>query len=203
MRDPRAAVIPDGIDCARFAFDPLERERVRQEYGLTDRFVIGHVGHFNPAKNHEKILAVFREVCRRRENASLLLVGEGELEADIRNRAAEMGILEKVVFAGAHKNVERYYQAMDVFLFPSRYEGFGMAMVEAQASGLACLASEVVPRETNVDGRAVYLSLEEKDSIWADRLLQAPARSAEAFEKICEKFEASEVARDIIRIYIS
>lgn len=203
MRDPRAAVIPDGIDCARFAFDPLERERVRQEYGLTDRFVIGHVGHFNPAKNHEKILAVFREVCRRRENASLLLVGEGELEADIRNRAAEMGIIEKVVFAGAHKNVERYYQAMDVFLFPSRYEGFGMAMVEAQANGLACLASEVVPRETNVDGRAVYLSLEEKDSIWADRLLQAPARSAEAFEKICEKFEASEVARDIIRIYIS
>ena len=203
MRDPRAAVMPDGIDCRRFACDLQERERIRRAYGLTDKYVIGHVGHFNPAKNHEKILTVFREVCRRRENARLLLVGEGELEAEVRSRAAEMGLTEKVIFAGAHKDVERYYQAMDVFLFPSRYEGFGMAMVEAQASGLACLASDVVPRETNVDGRAVYLPLEEKDSLWADRLLQAPGRSAEAFGKICEKFEASRVARDIAGIYCS
>ena len=203
MRDPRTAVLPDGIDCRRFAFNPAERARIRLEYGLTDRFVIGHVGHFNPAKNHEKILTVFREVCRRRENATLLLVGEGELEAEVRNRVEAMGLTDKVLFAGAHKDVERYYQAMDVFLFPSRYEGFGMAMVEAQASGLACLASDVVPRETNVDGRVVYLPLEEKDSLWADRLLQAPARSAEAFGKICEKFEASRVARDIAEIYCS
>ena len=203
MRDPRAAVIPDGINCGRFAYNPVERDRIRQEYGLTDRYVIGHVGHFNPAKNHEKILTVFREVCRHRENAALLLVGEGELETDVRNKVTEMGLAEKVIFAGAHKNVERYYQAMDVFLFPSRYEGFGMAMVEAQASGLACVASDVVPRETNVDGRAVYLSLEEKDSLWAERLLQAPARRTEAFEKICEKFEAAKVAQDIVRIYSS
>ena len=112
-----------------------------------------------------------------------------------------MGLTEKVVFAGAHKDVERYYQAMDVFLFPSRYEGFGMAMIEAQASGLACVASDVVPRETNADGRAVYLPLEAEDTLWAEHVLRAPARSTAAFETIFRKYEASRVAGDIVRIY--
>lgn len=201
MKDKRAAVMPDGIDCMRFAFDPLVRNRVRQQYGLEDRFVVGHVGHFNPAKNHEKILAVFQEVSRRRENASLLLVGDGELEEDVRKRAEAMGLAERVVFAGAHKDVERYYQAMDVFLFPSRYEGFGMAMVEAQAGGLACVASSVVPDETNVDGRAVYLPLNVEDAVWAKSVLEAPARSTEAFDRIYRKYQASELVKDIEEIY--
>lgn len=115
MRDKRAAVMPDGIDCMRFAFNPDFRDQVRQQYGLEDRFVVGHVGHFNPAKNHEKILSVFREVSRSQGNASLLLVGEGELEDDIRKMAGAMGVEDRVVFAGAYKDVERYYQAVDVF----------------------------------------------------------------------------------------
>lgn len=173
MKDPRAAVMPDGIDCDRFAFNPVVREQVRKEYGLDEKFVIGHVGHFNPAKNHEKILSVFAEVCRRRDDAALLLVGDGELEWDVRNLTAELGLTEKVVFAGAHKDVERFYQAMDVFLFPSRYEGFGMAMIEAQCSGLPCVASDVVPKETNLSGRAGFLPLDAPVSNWANELLAA------------------------------
>lgn len=163
--------------------------------------MVGHVGHFNPAKNHEKLLSVFQEVSRSRENASLLLVGDGELEEDVRKRTESMGLTDRVVFAGAHKDVERYYQAMDVFLFPSRYEGFGMAMVEAQTSGLACVASSVVPDETNVDGRAVYLPLEEEDAVWAKAVLEAPPRSTEAFDRICRKYQASEVVKDMAEIY--
>lgn len=201
MKDPRAAVLQDGIDCSRFAFDPHVREAVRKEYGIGDRFVIGHVGHFNPAKNHEKILSVFAEVCRIRTDALLLLVGDGELEQDVRKRAAEACLAEKVIFAGAHRDVERFYQAMDVFLFPSRYEGFGMAMIEAQTSGLACVASDVVPEETNADGRAVYLPLEENDALWASMLLQAPSRTAACYQKICDRFDASGTAEKMARIY--
>ena len=162
MKDPRADVMPDGIDCDRFAFNPEVREQVRHEYGLDGKFVVGHVGHFNTTKNHEKILSVFAEVCRRRDDAALLLVGDGELEQTVRNHTAELGLTEKVVFAGAHKDVERFYQAMDVFLFPSRYEGFGMAMIKAQCSGLACVASDVVSQETAV-GDVKFLKLELSD----------------------------------------
>ena len=201
MKDPRAEVLPDGIDCSRFAFNPEVRDAVRKEYRLEGKFVVGHVGHFNPAKNHRKILSVFHEICRRRNDAILLLVGEGVLEQDVRQYTEELGLDEHVIFAGAHKDVERYYQAMDVFLFPSRYEGFGMAMIEAQTGGLSCVAADVVPRETNVDGRAVYLPLEEKDDVWADKIIEAPARDTSAYQKICRLYGAAHAAEIIEKIY--
>ena len=201
MEDPRAMVVPDGIDCRRFAFDPAVRSEVRKAYGLSDSFVVGHVGHFNPAKNHDKILSVFAELCKKRPDAALLLVGDGELEGQVKEKAALLGLGDRVIFAGAHRDVERYYQAMDVFLFPSRHEGFGMAMIEAQAGGLACIASDVVPRETNADGRAVYLPLEAEDSVWAGKILEAPERSELSLGEVREKFGADATARILTGIY--
>ena len=201
MKDPRAAVMPDGIDCDRFAFKPDVREAVRKEYGLDGKFVIGHVGHFNPAKNHEKILFVFAEVCRRRDDAALLMVGDGELEQDVRNRVAELGLTDKVVFAGAHRDVERFYQAMDVFLFPSRYEGFGMAMIEAQCSGLACVASDVVPEETNADGRTRYLPLKAGDNIWAEAVLSQRRESSEiSYKRVKENYDMQTASKNLYRL---
>lgn len=204
MADPRAAVMPDGIDCDRFAFDPEAREQVRGEYGLDGKFVVGHVGHFNPAKNHEKILSVFAEVCLRRDDAALLLVGNGAMERQVRSHVAELGLTDKVIFAGAHKDVERYYQAMDVFLFPSRYEGFGMAMIEAQAGGLACVASDVVPEETNADGRAVYLPLSAEDAVWADALLEPALLPREPFREIvAARFDMQSKSAQLKKIYLT
>lgn len=202
MNDSRTMVMPDGIDCGRFAFNEEVRKKVRTEYGLEDKFVVGHVGHFNPAKNHEKIISVFAETAKQRENAALLLVGDGELENGVRARAEELGLSGKVIFAGAHRDVENMYQAMDVFLFPSRYEGFGMAMIEAQANGLACVASDVVPQDTNADGRAVYLPLEEDDEVWADALLDAPVRSAESADAVELHFGIDCTTKTLEEIYL-
>lgn len=201
MSDPRAMVMPDGIDCERFAFSEEKREKVRNELGLADKYVIGHVGHFNPAKNHEKILGVFAEVCKSRADAALLLVGDGKLEARVRTLAAELGGEGRVVFAGAHKDVENMYQAMDVFLFPSRYEGFGMAMIEAQANGLACVASDVVPEDTNADGRAVYLPLTASNEQWAQAVLSAPNRRPENNKTIEERYGVDAAAAALSRSY--
>ena len=206
MKDNRAMVMPDGIDCGRFAFDIETRRAVREEYGLNNKFVVGHVGHFNPAKNHEKILSVFSEVCHRRTNAVLLLVGDGEIEQEVRNQTEQLGLTDKVVFAGAHKDVERFYQAMDVFVFPSRYEGFGMAMIEAQASGLPCVASDVVPIETNVSGRTKYLSLDASNEIWAESLLSSemldPCKRVQT-TGVRERYDVQSVAREMSKIYLS
>lgn len=201
MKDPRAAVMPDGIDCDRFAFNPEMREQVRKEYGLDGKFVVGHVGHFNPAKNHEKILSVFAEVCRRRDDAALLLVGDGELEQDVRNRASELGLTDKVVFVGAHKDVERFYQVMDVFLFPSRYEGFGMAMIEAQTSGLPCVASDVVPKDTAITGGVVFLPLDYSDAQWADSLLGLSEQPRETMRTPLHFYSIDHAIKQIYEIY--
>lgn len=202
MSDKRVSVLPDGIDCDRFAFNEEMRKKVRMEYGLEDKFVVGHVGHFNPAKNHEKILSVFAEVAKQREDATLLLVGDGNLEDSVRTKAEELGICDKVVFAGAHKDVENMYHAMDVFLFPSKYEGFGMAMVEAQLSGLACVASDVVPEDTNADGRAVYIPLDEDDEKWADAVLSAPERDTSMTDVIRNSFGIETTVGSLEKIYL-
>ena len=202
MSDPRAMVMPDGIDCERFAFNEVVREKVRAEYGLTDKFVVGHVGHFNPAKNHEKILSVFAEACKSKTDAALMLVGDGELEEQVRALAAELKIDDRVVFAGAHKDVENMYQAMDIFLFPSRYEGFGMAMIEAQASGLACVASDVVPEDTNADGRAVYLSLDASDEEWVEVVLNADGRTQESADRVVESFGIDNTTSMLENVYL-
>lgn len=203
MEDSRAEVMPDGIDCNRFAFNYTVRSQVRKKYGIDDKFVVGHVGHFNPAKNHEKILSVFSELCRRRNDAVLLLVGDGELEESVRTRVTRLGLTDKVIFAGAHRDVECFYQAMDVFIFPSLYEGFGMAMIEAQCSGLACIASDVVPEETNADGRAVYLSLSASDSIWVDSLLSYKhSDRTESGYRVSVNYDIREVCKLQTEIYL-
>lgn len=191
--------MPDGIDCERFAFNEEIRNKVRSEYGLENKFVVGHVGHFNPAKNHEKILSVFAELAEQREDAALLLVGDGELEDNVRAKVEELSLSDKVVFAGAHKDVENMYHAMDVFLFPSRYEGFGMAMIEAQAGGLACVASDAVPEDTNADGRTIYLPLDEEDEVWAEALLNA--ERASAYKNVKASFDISETTNKLCNIY--
>ena len=186
LRDQRVMVLLDGIDLERFAFDQKIRNTIREACGVENKFVVGHVGHFNAAKNHKKILSVFSEVARNRNDSVLLLVGDGELEETVQNLVRELLLTERVIFAGAHKDVETYYQAMDVFLFPSKYEGFGMAMIEAQANGLSCVASDVVPKETDANGRTIYLPLIESDKEWGKAVMDASKRSTAkpAVEKI-------------------
>ena len=111
-------VVPNGIDCKRFAFDIGTREKVRAEYGLTGKTVIGHIGRFLPAKNHSFILDVFQEMKKELSDGALLLVGDGpDLDA-VKAKAAGLGLGRDVIFAGARKDVEIMYQAMDLFFFP-------------------------------------------------------------------------------------
>lgn len=205
MSDPRVSVLPDGIDCDRFAFDEAKRRKIRMQYGLESRFVVGHVGHFNSAKNHEKILLVFAEVKKQYKDSALLLVGDGELEQETRARVHSMGLDADVIFAGAHQNVEDYYNAMDVFLFPSRYEGFGMAMIEAQANGLACVASDVVTEETNITGKVVFLGLGLENDLWATAVLQSTLRERpeQDVNRVRTRFDISEVSASLQDLYNS
>ncbi len=139
-----ARILPNAVDLARFRYDPSLRERVRAELQLSENTVIGHVGNFRYAKNHEFLLQVFRLLTQKEgmERIRLLLVGGGEGYETTKALAASMGLSDRVIFTGPQGDVNRYYQAMDVFAFPSRYEGLPGTVVEAQAAGLPCLISD-------------------------------------------------------------
>jgi len=162
-----------GIDLVPFA-QPICRDAVRTEFHIPrDAFVIGHVGRFTEQKNHAFLLDVAAEVARRDANARFLLVGEGELRPAMMARAAALGLGEHAIFAGSRADVPRLMRgAMDAFLFPSRYEGLGLVLVEAQAAGLPCAIADVVPGEADIVPPLMHrLSLRQSARQWADALL--------------------------------
>jgi len=164
-------IINNGVDTEVFGFNTHVREKKRQELGIDDKFVIGHVGRLSPEKNHQFIVAFFSEIYNRNKDAVLLLVGDGKLRGTIEKNVRELGLEHKVIFAGDCLDVAEYLCAMDVFVFPSLYEGLPLALVEAQANGLHCLASDNISRQAAITDLLEYLPLTESAMIWADRIL--------------------------------
>ena len=170
-KNGRVTIVPNAIDAKLFIYDEEVRNRMRQKLSLEDKFVIGHVGRFHYAKNHEYLLAVFQKIAQQRENARLLLLGEGERMGEMKEKAAALGVADKVLFAGNQKEVWDYYQAMDFFLFPSRFEGLPGTVVEAQAAGLRCLISDAIAEEVKITELVTAYSIEEEPEKWAEYVL--------------------------------
>ncbi|MGN0653416.1 MAG: glycosyltransferase [Oscillospiraceae bacterium] len=166
----RIKILNNAINVEKFLFNKQIREKYRQEFGLGDSFVIGNVARMSHQKNHEFLLDVFANVCNRIDNAKLLLVGNGPLENDIRQKAERLGLLDKIVFAGFRDDVNNIMQAMDIFCLPSRFEGLGIVYIEALSAGLECLASDVVPREVNLCDNMHFLPFDV--SAWSNLIIE-------------------------------
>ena len=166
----KVVFVPNAVDTKDFAPDEYMREKIRREYGLENSFVIGHVGRFHYAKNHEFILDIFAEVLKQNKQAMLFLLGDGPRRQEMEEKAAELGIKERVIFAGNQNPVAPYYQAMDAFLFPSRFEGMPGTVVEAQAAGLPCLIADTITTQVKVTELVTFLSLAQDAELWAEQL---------------------------------
>ena len=166
-------ILRNALDLDTYRFDPAQRTAIRAALGISDNApVIGHIGRFSPQKNHSFLLDVFASIKTRTPDAVLLLVGKGELEAEIRDRAAALHVSDSVIFTGVRVDVPALLSAMDVFVFPSLYEGMPNTVIEAQATGLPCVIADTVTREADITGLVRYLPLE-KPERWADEALSA------------------------------
>lgn len=166
-------VINNSIDTKKFVFNEDVRNRTRKELGVDSNFVIGHIGWFNYQKNHEFLIEVFKEIAKEKEEAVLLLIGVGDLMSTIKEKVELLGLTDKVIFYGSSNDVKALIMAMDVFVFPSRFEGLGIVLIEAQASGLKCFASDSVPKLANVTGNVEFYSLEKSACLWAKDILDS------------------------------
>lgn len=198
-------VVQNAIDTELFRFSPEVRARVRDALNLEDRFTVGHVGRFHIQKNHRKLLEIFVSIKGEKPDAVLLLVGEGELRASVSAHAEALGIQESVVFLGSRSDVAELYQAMDVFVFPSLYEGLGVVVIEAQASGLPCVVSDVVPREVQVTDLVSFVPLQASPDEWAHvacRQGRAQGRDTAADAVRATSYHITDVVSKIERLYI-
>lgn len=150
-------VVQNAIDVKRFAYNAEVRHEVRASLGISEQcLVVGHVGRFAVQKNHRFLIDVFERLQHDR-NAVLILIGSGCLEKDVRSLVHQKHLDDSVLFLGFREDVERFYQAFDVFALPSHYEGLGIVNIEAQTAGLPCIVSDKVTRESDVSGNVVYL----------------------------------------------
>ena len=166
-------IINNAIDVAAYSYDPEKRIEMRQKLGLENELIVGHVGRFNPQKNHPFLLDIFAALPKKEPDAVLLLAGGGEDMTKIQAKAQILGIAERVRFLGVRSDVADLMQAMDVFVFPSLYEGLPVTMVEAQTAGLPCFISDKVPTECIIAEDLVdVLPLSADSETWAEKILE-------------------------------
>lgn len=172
IQKEEVTVIKNAIETDQFKFNCLARSKKRQELGLSNKIIIGHVGNFSGQKNHKFLIDIFNEVHKLEKNANLLLVGEGPKVHETMCKVDSLGLTDYVIYLGKRSDVNELYQAFDIFLFPSIYEGLGIVLVEAQAAGLKCVISDTITKEVSISELIEYLSLEKSAEEWAKIIIK-------------------------------
>lgn len=165
-------VVRNAIQPDKFDFDAKVRESKRKQLNIEDKIVIGNVGRFAVQKNHTFLIDIFSEIKKINTDTVLLLVGDGPLQVEIEKKVLECQLGDSVIFLGARDDVPELMQAMDVFLFPSKFEGLGIVLIEAQAAGLGCVISDKIPVDVLLTEKMRVLSLEKSAKIWAETTME-------------------------------
>ena len=176
---PNFRIIKNAIDIEAYLFSDETRKRIREELGIEGRFVVGHVGRFSKPKNHEFLIEIFSEIHQRNKDTVLLLVGDGDLRATIESKVIKLGLNDCVVFTGVRSDIPDLLFSMDVFLFPSLWEGLPVTLIEAQTSSLNCIISDCITSEVQITDMVTTISLNEPAVRWAEKVLSflnAPRR---------------------------
>ena len=165
-------ILHNGLDLEVYRYNEAARNAIRAEFGIPEGArVIGHIGRFNTQKNHEYLIEIFCEIKKRDPGAILLLVGNGALEEEIREKVKAFDLTDSVIFTGVRSDVPSLLSVMDVFVFPSFFEGMPNVIIEAQATGLPCLISDTITREADITGLVEYRSLQSSAADWAEAAL--------------------------------
>jgi len=164
-------VLPNGIDFSKYQNINETTAEIRDSINVpNDSYVIGHIGRFTEAKNHEKLVDIFREAVNREPSAYLLMIGTGELQEAVESKLAKYGLEDKYKILQKRNDIPRLLRAMDVFVFPSVFEGLPVTLVEAQISNLRCIISTRVTDECFFSENAVPLDVTAPTSDWVDAI---------------------------------
>lgn len=195
-------LLHNGVDRTTFHYDTEGREKIRQEFSLNGKLVVGHIGRFHKQKNHRFLLEVFSQIRALRKDAVLLLVGVGDLENEIRDQVRSLGLEESVIFTGLRFDIPQLLSAMDVFVFPSFHEGMPNTVIEAQATGLPCVIADTITPEADITGLVQYLSLDLSPKVWAQRALSGvtPERADTTQAFLDHGYDIDGVAKELLRL---
>lgn len=172
LNEGKVEILNNAIPYKTFIFNNEIRSKIRKELNIEDKFVIGHIGRFNTQKNHKFLIEIFEKIKREKKDAVLLLVGNGNLQKEIKQQIEKLKIEDSVMFLGVRKDIPQLLMAMDMFVFPSLYEGMPNTVIEAQATGLKCIISNTITKEADITGLVNYISLNENANEWKENILK-------------------------------
>lgn len=200
-------LLNNAIDLDKFKYNESLRKKKRKELGIKDdTLVIGHIGRFVAQKNHDFLIDIFNEIHKKNNNSILLLAGQGPLMEDIKNKVKELNLEDSVKFLGQRNDANELYQAFDVFLLPSLYEGLPVVGVEAQAAGLLCYLSDDMTKETKVLDITKFMSLNNTPEEWANNILddvKKYKRIDTSKEMTAKNFNIKEEAKKLEEYYLN
>lgn len=198
-------ILKNAIHVEQYCFDPVRAARVRDALKIDkNAFVVGHVGRFCTVKNQTFLIDIFTEIKKKVDNAVLLLVGGGELQESAEKKADSLGISDSVIFTGIRSDVPDLMQGMDVFVFPSLYEGLPLTLVEAQSSGLPCVISDRIPSDCDLTDLIRRKSLSDSKESWAETVLQinGVCRSSQYASIVNAGFDIIDNVRKLEQFYM-
>lgn len=193
LTSERYFYFPNLIDYSEFLFYPsIEVNQFKVEEGIGNNLVIGHIGRFIEAKNHMFLLEVMKKIIKKEPSVKLLLVGDGDLKLYIEEESKKVGLENNIIFVGLRSDIPTMLHTMDVFLFPSLYEGLGLVLLEAQASGVPCIVSEAIQPEADLNlGLFTKISLKDGPDSWSNAILELVGKKEKNSNKITNGFEQS------------
>lgn len=166
-KEEKFMILNNAIETEKFGFSEEIRRRKRAELGIKNEVVLGHLGRMEKKKNHVYLLEVFKAYQKIEPESMLLLVGEGELQKKLKDKVTSEGLAEKVKFLGVRDDVNELLQAMDIFIFPSLFEGLPVTLIEAQSAGLPIIASDTITREVEITNLILFKSIDQDPKTWA------------------------------------
>lgn len=202
LSDGKVKILQNAIPYKDFIFNQEIRDKVRKDLKIEDKLVIGHIGRFNEQKNHKFLIEIFEKIKKENKNAILVLVGNGNLENEIKKQVEELELNNSVIFLGVRKDIPELLMAMDIFVFPSLYEGMPNTVIEAQATGLKCVISDTITKEANITGLVKYMSLNDDIDAWGKYILDNYDYKREDTSKIFKEkgYDIKDVTNEFISI---
>ncbi|RXJ45962.1 glycosyltransferase family 1 protein [Gelidibacter gilvus] len=167
----KVTIINNAIHASSFSYNTIKADKMKEEFGIKNKKVIGHVGRFNEQKNHFLLIKIFNEIYKKNNNCVLLLIGNGNLKDKVKEEAKRLNIYKNILFLGLRDDIPELLQGFDLFLFPSLYEGLPVTLIEAQASGLKIITSSTVTKEVDITGLITFIDLEKPEFHWAESVL--------------------------------
>lgn len=204
-------VMHNGLNTELFRFDVEKRQETRKELGIDDSLVVGFAGNIKEQKNPLFLVDIIAELAKRDSGIKLLVVGDGAMMKQTQDKVSDLKLSNNVIFVGRSNEVPKYMAAMDAFLFPSLYEGFGNVVLEAQLSGLPVFVSNTVPMDCKITDQVVFLPITDGSGLWAESILETgavdDAARLERYTSVCQRmkeehFDVHENASRLRALYV-